>query len=61
MLRSHRYETRADRYRPSDPGALAREIRRLHREGLRVRDIAEALRMNDAEVAGLLAGDGAAA
>jgi hypothetical protein len=37
---------RADLHRPTDPGALAREIRRLARTGLRPRDIAAALRVD---------------
>jgi hypothetical protein len=52
----HPYDIRADRHRPTDPAVLSREIRRLAAEGLRVRDIAQALRMNDAEVVNLLYG-----
>jgi hypothetical protein len=35
-----------DLFKPTDPAAMAVEIRRLHGTGLRVRDIAESLRIN---------------
>lgn len=41
------YDARAQAHRPTD---LRAEVLRLHGEGLRPRDIAQALRMNDADV-----------
>ncbi len=34
-----------DQHRPSDPAVIAAEIRRLHRDGLKPRDIANSLRL----------------
>ena len=39
------YAQLAQLHRPTDPAALAAEIRRLHRSGLSARDIAAALRL----------------
>ena len=50
------YSTRAEEHRPTDVETLRREVRRLNRQGLRIRDIAQALRLNDYDVAILLAG-----
>jgi hypothetical protein len=44
------YEMRANLHKPSDPDAFALEIRRLHSEGLKPRDIANALRLDLAAV-----------
>lgn len=44
------YEQLAGKHRPSDAGDMAAEIRRLRREGLRARDIAQALRLDLASV-----------
>lgn len=56
-MTDHRtYYERAQQYRPTDVERLRAEVRRLIAEGLRVRDIALALRMNDADVINLLAG-----
>jgi hypothetical protein len=50
------YDRLAQAHRPTDVESLRREIRRLNQQGLRVRDIADALRLNDHDVAILLAG-----
>jgi hypothetical protein len=47
-------EERANLHRPSDPDAMAVEIRRLRGSGLAPADIAGALRINLAEVFRLL-------
>jgi hypothetical protein len=47
-------EKRANLYRPSDPDAMAAEIRRLRGSGLAPADIAGAVRINLAEVLRLL-------
>lgn len=45
------YATRARAHAPSEPAAIAREVRRLHREhGLAPRDIAQAMRLDLATV-----------
>lgn len=44
------YESLANEHRPTDPDALAIEIHRLHRGGLKPRDIASALRLDLAAV-----------
>ncbi len=48
------YAALAAMHRPTDPAALAAEIRRLHRTGLTSRDIAAALRMRLDEVVNVL-------
>ncbi len=48
------YQQRAQQHRPTSMEALAAEVRRLHRDGLSVRDIAVALQLNDADVADML-------
>jgi hypothetical protein len=50
------YSIRAEEHRPTDVETLRREVRRLNRDGLRIRDIAQALTLNDYDVAILLAG-----
>jgi hypothetical protein len=40
----------ADRHRPRDPGALAREIRRQVASGLKPRDVASAMRLDLGQV-----------
>jgi hypothetical protein len=50
------YERRAQAHRPSDQAALAGEIKRLHRTGLRALDIAQSLRLNLDVVINVLAG-----
>lgn len=50
------YDRRAEEHRPTDVETLRREARRLNDQGLRVRDIAQALKLNDYDVAILLAG-----
>ena len=39
------YFARANRHRPTDPHAIARAVHQLHRQGLKPRDIGEALRI----------------
>jgi hypothetical protein len=41
---------RRDLYRPTDPTLIAAEVRRMHRDGLKVRDIADSLRIGVAAV-----------
>jgi hypothetical protein len=48
------YGLRANQHRPTDRATLAAECRRLRAEGLRVRDIADALQLNDADVSTML-------
>jgi hypothetical protein len=50
------YNERAEQHRPTDVATLRREVCRLNEQGLRIRDIAQALRLNDYDVAILLAG-----
>jgi len=50
------YTARAQQHRPKDIETLRREVRRLTSEGLRVRDVADALDLNDYDVMILLAG-----
>ncbi len=45
---------RRDRYRPTDPAALAAEVRRLHRTGLTARDISTALRLQLDQVVNII-------
>jgi hypothetical protein len=40
----------AEMYKPTDPAAIALEIRRQHRTGLKPRDIATALRVDIGDV-----------
>jgi hypothetical protein len=51
---------RADLHRPTDPGALAREIRRQVDSGLKPRDVATALRIDLAVVLGAIREGGGA-
>jgi hypothetical protein len=46
----------ATRHRPTDLDTVHREILRLHREGLQVRDLALLFGMNDADVCALIYG-----
>jgi hypothetical protein len=48
------YASLAQLHRPSEPEALATEIRRLHKTGLTARDIATALRMSPDRVINIL-------
>lgn len=48
------YELLARMNRPSDPTAIASEVRRLRRSGLQPRDIAQALRLDLASVREIL-------
>jgi hypothetical protein len=48
------WRTLAERHRPSDPSALAKEVKRLARDGLTARDVAEVLGLNVAVVAAIL-------
>jgi hypothetical protein len=52
------YETAANRHRPESFDDFVPTIRGLHGQGLRVRDIAQALRISDADVANAIAADG---
>ena len=52
---SNTYTARAEHHRPTDLAELNREVKRLSADGLRPRDIAQALRMNDADVLAILA------
>jgi hypothetical protein len=54
-LNTATYIIRAQLHRPSDPEALATEIRRLHSTGLTRRDIASALRLQTDQVVNALA------
>jgi DNA-binding NarL/FixJ family response regulator len=49
------YDRRAQEYRPVDPAGIEREVLRLTREGLKIRDVASALKLNPHEVAQILA------
>jgi hypothetical protein len=40
------YRALADQHRPTEQSAIAEEIRRLHREGLTARDVADAMRLD---------------
>lgn len=44
------YAARAEANRPTDPAEIRREVMRLRREGLKPRDIAEALKLSVPEV-----------
>lgn len=44
------WRVRAERHRPSDPAALAEEVRRLARGGLTERDIGNALKLDPTAV-----------
>lgn len=48
------YRHRAEQHRPTDPVALAREVRRLSTQGLTERDIGQTLRLDPASVRFLL-------
>jgi hypothetical protein len=50
------YDRRAQAHRPMDVETLRREVRRLNEQGLRIRDIVHALRLNDYDVGILVAG-----
>ncbi|MEO8313244.1 MAG: hypothetical protein ABI645_00485 [Pseudomonadota bacterium] len=49
------YAARAQQHRPTDPAALAREMRRLEATGLTPRDISAALRIHLVAVMNVLA------
>jgi hypothetical protein len=51
------YAQLANLHRPTDPAALAAEIRRLHANGLTSYDIAAALRVAHDQIASTLAAD----
>jgi DNA-binding NarL/FixJ family response regulator len=51
------YETRANRHKPTEREVLLREVLRLRAQGLRVRDVAEALGLNPSAVEALIYGD----
>jgi hypothetical protein len=51
------YDIKANKFRPTDPAALAAEIRRLHANDLTARDIAEALRLAPDHVINCLYGE----
>jgi hypothetical protein len=51
------YDIRSQQHRPTDPKRIAAEIMRLRREGLRPRDIAQCMRMNDHDVIQIIAGE----
>jgi len=53
-LTGRSYDDRAQRHRPTDPAALAAEVRRLNRTGLSPLDIAAALRIDLAQVRNVL-------
>jgi plasmid maintenance system antidote protein VapI len=44
----------ATRYKPTEPAVLLREIMRLRAQGLRVRDVAEALGLNPNAIESLI-------
>jgi DNA-binding NarL/FixJ family response regulator len=48
------YDRRAEQHRPDDPCAIEAEVLRLTREGLKIRDVASALKLNPHEVAQIL-------
>jgi hypothetical protein len=50
LLTGDSYDPRAKLHRPSDPAALAAEVRRLHGLGLTAADISVALRLDLAQV-----------
>jgi hypothetical protein len=50
MLAGSSHDARAQEHRPTEPAALAAEIRRLRRTGLTPRDIAVALRIGLGQV-----------
>lgn len=49
------YRQRAELHRPADPKLIEAEVIRLHREGLRPRDIAQCLSLNDIDVLAIIA------
>ena len=61
MLAGKTHDDRAQAYRPTDPAALAAEIRRLAASGLTGRDISVALRVGLGQVLEALQGAGMAA
>lgn len=48
----------ATEHRPSNRAVLLREILRLRSQGLRIRDVAEALGLNPSAIESLIEGDG---
>jgi len=48
------HEQRSQQHRPTDPAELAGEIQRLAAQGLKARDIANALRLAEDEVVSVL-------
>lgn len=57
-LVAHDYNQRAQANRPSDPTAIAAEVRRLRKDGLKPRDISTALRVGITEVLEALSTNG---
>ncbi len=55
ILSARDYEARAQMHRPTNPDDIRREVLRMHRDGLRPRDIASCLRMNDHDVVQIIA------
>jgi len=51
------YDIAANQYRPSDPAAIAFEVRRMHQSGLTARDISTALRLAPDVVITILYGE----
>jgi DNA-binding NarL/FixJ family response regulator len=49
---------KATQHRPMERAVLLREIMRLRAQGLRVRDVAEALGLNPSAIESLIEGDG---
>jgi hypothetical protein len=50
------HEARANQHRPTDREILLREVLRLRAQGLRIRDVAEALGLNPSAVESLIDG-----
>ena len=50
-------QAKATEHRPTEPAVLLREIMRLRAQGLRVRDVAEALGLNPSAIESLIEGD----
>ena len=51
-------QAKATRQRPMERAVLLREVMRLRAQGLRVRDVAEALGLNPSAIESLIEGDG---
>jgi plasmid maintenance system antidote protein VapI len=50
-------EAKATEHRPTQPAVLLREVLRLRAQGLRVRDVAEALGLNPSAIESLIEGN----